>query len=328
MSVNDPFMTPDIREIFDISLNTSRVRMSPFPRGFASTIGNAFRRVMLSSTPGAAITEVYIEGVTHEFASILGVQEDVVQILMNLKTLPIKTDLESCRMEIDVKGPHTITAADFMFDTQIEMVNPKHHIARINGDMHFRMSVIVCRGVGYSAGSERQSSEHDTRQLGVGSLLLDASFSPIRRVIYEVEKTRLENRTDLDELIMEVETNGTIEPDEAIRNAAAVLQKQLSVFSSIVSEESPDKFVTSNRQNPILYRTIDELMLTVRATNCLKSEHINLIGDLVQKTEYDLLRTPNLGRKSLAEIKAVLMSKSLSLGMNIDGWLDYQPTEE
>lgn len=327
MSVNDPFMTPDMREIFDISHNTSRVRMSPFPRGFASTIGNAFRRVMLSSTPGAAITEVHIEGVTHEFASIPGVQEDVVQILMNLKSLPIKLDADSSKIMIDIKGPHTITAADFTHDGNVEMVNPKHHIARINGDFHFKLTAIVSVGIGYSAVSDRQVADHDTRQLGVGSLLLDASFSPILRVHYEVEKTRLENRTDLDELIMEIETNGTIKPDEAIRNAAAVLQKQLSVFSAIVSEASPDKFVTTNRQNPLLYRTIDELMLTVRATNCLKSENINLIGDLVQKNEYDLLRTPNLGRKSLAEIKAVLISKGLSLGMNIDGWLDYQSSE-
>ena len=328
MSVNDPFMTPDVREIFDISRNTSRVRMSPFPRGFASTIGNAFRRVMLSSTPGAAITEVLIEGVTHEFSSIQGVQEDVVQVLMNLKTLPIKTDLESCRMDIDIKGPHTITAADFTFEGDIELVDPKHHIAKVNSDMNFKMTVVVSRGIGYSASTDRQVSELDVRELGVGSLLLDASFSPIQRVMYEVEKTRLENRTDLDELIMEVETNGTIEPDTAIRNAAAILQKQLSVFSSIVAEEAPDRYVTANHQNPLLYRAIDELMLTVRAANCLKSENINLIGDLVQKTEYDLLRTPNLGRKSLAEIKTVLVSKGLSLGMNIDGWLDYQPTEE
>lgn len=328
MSVNDPFMTPDVREIFEVSLNTSRVRMSPFPRGFASTIGVAFRRTMLSSTPGAAITEVLIEGVTHEFTSILGVQEDVVEILMNLKSLPIKTDQESCRMMIDVQGPHTVTAADFTFDTDIELVNPKHHIVQVNADISFKMTVLVTRGVGYSASVDRQTSEFDTRELGVGSLVLDASFSPIHRVTYDVQKTRLENRTDLDELIMEVETDGTVEADEAIRNAAAVLQKQLSVFSSIITEESPEKFSSPNRQNPLLYNTIDELMLTVRATNCLKSENINLIGDLVQKTEYDLLRTPNLGRKSLAEIKTVLISKSLSLGMNIDGWLDYQSTEE
>lgn len=321
MSVNDPFMMPDIREITDVSLHTSRVRMSPFPRGMASTIGVAFRRVMLSSTPGAAITEVYIEGVTHEFASMPGVQEDVVQILMNLKTLPIKTDLDVCKMQISVQGPHTVTAADFEHDSQVELINPRHHIARINSNLNFNMTVVVSRGVGYSSSSERQG-DASARQLGVGSLLLDASFSPINRVIYEVSKTRVENRTDLDELVMEIETNGTIDPDQAIRNAAAVLQNQLSVFSGIVKAEVTEKFVSSNRQNPLLYRTIDELMLTVRATNCLKYENINLVGDLVQKTEFDLLRTPNLGRKSLAEIKAVLMSKGLSLGMQIDGWLD------
>lgn len=326
MTTSDPFMIPSIRKIDTIAPNTARVSMSPFPRGMASTLGVAFRRVMLSSTPGAAITEVLIEGVTHEFASLPGVQEDVVQILMNLKTLPVRCDAEMSIMTMDVVGPKEVSARDFNHDASVELVSPDHHIASVNPGCHFKVHVVVARGVGYSAGADREMVEE--RKLGVGSLMLDASFSPVHRVIYQVEKTRVENRTDLDELMLEIETNGTIAPDEAIRNAAAVLQKQLSVFSSVVHDESVEKFVSSTRVNPLLYRPIEELMLTVRATNCLKSEHINLIGDLVQKTEYDLLRTPNLGRKSLAEIKAVLMSKTLSLGMNIDGWLDHQASTE
>lgn len=316
--LHDTFMTPDFQEITEISNNTFRVRMSPFPRGFAYTLGYAFRRVLLSSTSGAAITEVKISGVTHEFASIQGVQEDVVEILMNLKTLPIVSEHDSVVITIDVTGPHVVTASDFQHDGSITIVNPKHYIARINTPIPFQLTAVVTRGYGYSASLERDASDN---VLGVGSLLLDASFSPIMRVVYEVEKTRVENRTDLDELLMEIETNGTIAPDQAICNAAAVLQQQLSVFSGIVNPVSLDTG-SGNHTNPMLYMPIEELLLTVRATNCLKSENIIKVGDLVQKTEHDLLRTPNLGRKSLAEIKAVLVSKGLSLGMEIDGWLE------
>ena len=319
----DIIMTPDFQEIVEISKNTSRVRMSPFPRGFAHTLGNAFRRVLLSSTEGAAITEVLIEGVTHEFASIPGISEDVVVILMNLKQLPIMLEKDETIITIDVTGPHTVTAQDFIHDGSVTIHEKKHHIAQINTSIRFKLTAVVKRGYGYSASLDRDVSEN---LLGIGSLLLDASFSPILRAVYEVEKTRVENRTDLDELIMEIETNGTIAPDKAICDAAGVLQQQLSVFSAII-KPSVNEFITSNKLNPLLYFPIDELMLTVRATNCLKSENIIRVGDLVQQTEHDLLRTPNLGRKSLAEIKAVLLSKGLSLGMNIDGWLDKQSNE-
>ena len=314
-------MTPSFSNIAKIAPNTVMVTMSPFARGVGLTLGNALRRTLLSSTEGAAITEVKIEGVTHEFASMQGVQEDVVEILMNLKTLPIRSEAESCVIEIDVMGPQTITAADFKSDSMVMLVNPKHHIVRINGNIRFHLIAVVKRGVGYCSSLDRNT---DDQILGIGSLQLDASFSPIIRVVYEVEKTRVGTRNDLDSLMMEIETNGTVEADEAIRNAAAVLQNQLAFFSDIVCKSSDDVFASKNRMNPLLYESIDELMLTVRATNCLKSENIINVGDLVLRTENDLLKTPNLGRKSLAEIKTVLLSRGLSLGMNIDGWLDHQ----
>lgn len=322
---HDPFMTPDFREITAIGNHNYSVKIWPLPRGSGTTFGFALRRVMLSSIEGAAITEVLIEGVTHEFASFPGVQEDVIEILMNLKTLPVICDVQSSRMELEVQGPCTVTAADFRHESHVQLVKPEHYLARVNADLRFKITAIVSRGVGYSSGLERR---HQERLLGVNSLFLDASFSPIVRVSYHVGKTRVGNRTDLDELKMEIQTNGTIEPDEAIRHAAAILQKQLSIFSGIVRDESFQEFGSSQTLNPLLYQNIDALMLTVRATNCLKSEKIHLVGDLVQKTEFDLLRTPNLGRKSLAEIKTVLQTNGLSLGMNIDGWLDQLPHTE
>jgi DNA-directed RNA polymerase subunit alpha len=318
--LHDTFMTPDFQEITEISNNTFRVRMSPFPRGFAYTLGYAFRRVLLSSTSGAAITEVKISGVTHEFASIQGVQEDVVEILLNLKKLAIRLNArDEATLTLKKKGKGVVTAADIERDHDVEIIVPSHVIAHITkDDTELEMSLTITRGRGYQPASVRRGP--DSPELPLGTLVLDASYSPIMRVAYNVDSARVEQRTDMDKLVLELQTNGSVNAEESIGMAAQILQQQLAVFFDLRIEEPVRREESQPEIDPILLRPVDDLELTVRSANCLKAENLFYIGDLVQRTETELLKTPNLGKKSLTEIKDVLAQHGLTLGTKLDNW--------
>ncbi len=299
--------------------NRARIVIEPLERGFGHTLGNALRRVLLSSMPGAAIVEAEIEGVLHEYTSIEGVQEDVVEILLNLKGVAIRMHSRD-RVELTLhrKGPGPVTAGDIVVDHDIEVVNPKHVIANLTSSGELKMLLMIERGRGYRAAVTQQ--DPDEQSPGIGRLRLDASFSPVRKVTYIVESARVEKRTDLDKLVLDVETNGTIDPEDAIRRAGTILKDQLDVYLELRGQDEATAAAAESQIEPILLRPVDELELTVRSANCLKAENINYIGDLVQRTEVELLRTPNLGKKSLTEIKEVLESHGLSLGMRIENW--------
>jgi DNA-directed RNA polymerase subunit alpha len=298
----------------------SKVSIEPFERGFGYTLGNALRRVLLSSLPGFAITEVQIDGVLHEYTTIDGVQEDVVEILLNLKNVAINLQTRNeAEFVLSKKGPGKITAGDIQVDQDVVVVNPDHHIATINSKKELNMQLRVEKGTGYRPVIKNAVQQDDNDET-IGLLKLDASFSPIKKVSYIVESARVENRTDLDKLIVDLETDGTIEPESAIKYAGAILQNQLSIFVDLTRVQEQQKVEEEVLIDPIMLRPVDELELTVRSANCLKAENANYIGDLVQKTEVELLRTPNLGKKSLNEIKAVLDSHGLSLGMELDNW--------
>ncbi len=299
--------------------NRARIVIEPLERGFGHTLGNALRRVLLSSMPGAAIVEAEIEGVLHEYTSIEGVQEDVVEILLNLKGVAIRMHSRD-RVELTLhrKGPGPVTAGDIVTDHDVEVVNPKQIIANLTSSGELKMLLTIERGRGYRAAVTQQ--DPDEQSTGIGRLRLDASFSPVRKVTYTVESARVEKRTDLDKLVLDVETNGTIDPEEAIRRAGTILKDQLDVFLELRGQDETLSTAAESQIDPMLLRPVDELELTVRSANCLKAENINYIGDLVQRTEVELLRTPNLGKKSLTEIKEVLESHGLSLGMLIENW--------
>ena len=293
--------------------------LEPLERGFGHTLGTALRRILISSMPGCAITEVEIDGVQHEYSSIEGVQEDVINIMLNLKGVALKMeDREEATLELVKKGPGVVTASDIQRDHSVEIVNPDHLICTITGDTELRVKLKVQKGRGYVAADARQSDDDETR--GIGRLQLDASYSPVRRVAYVVEAARVEQRTDLDKLVIDLETDGTIDPEEAIRRAATILQQQIAVFVDLEQDAKPEPKQEREEIDPILLRPVDDLELTVRSANCLKAENIYYIGDLVQRTEVELLKTPNLGKKSLTEIKDVLASKGLSLGMRLENW--------
>jgi len=313
------FLRPRIVKVTPTAPRHARVVIEPFERGFGHTLGNALRRVLLSSMPGCAITEAEIEGVLHEYTSIEGVQEDVVEILLNLKQVAIRLNArEESELRLSKKGPGPVRAGDIQSDHDVEILNPELVIANLTKAGELVMTLKVERGRGYRPAGQRLAFEEASRP--IGRLLLDASFSPIRKVTYNVEAARVEQRTDLDKLIIDIETNGTINPDEAIRRAGGILKEQLTVFVDLEGQgESPSR-EAGPLPDPILLRPVDELELTVRSANCLKAENIHYIGDLVQRTEVELLRTPNLGKKSLTEIKEVLESHGLTLGMRIDGW--------
>ncbi|MBN8280360.1 MAG: DNA-directed RNA polymerase subunit alpha [Gammaproteobacteria bacterium] len=299
--------------------NRARIVIEPLERGFGHTLGNALRRVLLSSMPGAAIVEAEMEGVLHEYTSIEGVQEDVVEILLNLKGVAIRMhSRDRAQLTLHRKGPGPVTAGDITTDHDVEVVNPKHVIANLTSNGELKMMLTVERGRGYRAAVTRQ--DPDEQSTGIGRLRLDASFSPVRKVTYTVESARVEQRTDLDKLVLDVETNGTIDPEDAIRRAGTILKDQLDVFLELRGQDEATATTAEAQIEPILLRPVDELELTVRSANCLKAENINYIGDLVQRTEVELLRTPNLGKKSLTEIKEVLESHGLSLGMRIENW--------
>lgn len=313
------FLKPRLVDVQVISGKHAKVTLEPLERGFGHTLGNALRRILLSSMPGAAVTEVEIDGVLHEYTTIEGVQEDVIEILLNLKGLSIRMHTRNeVTLRLSRKGPGAVTAGDITLDHDVEILNPDHHIASLTKAGELNMALKIVKGRGYQPVSARQTAEGEDRP--IGRLQLDASFSPVRRVTYSVERARVEQRTDLDKLIIDIETNGTIEPEEAIRRAATILQEQLSVFVDLQGKEEIKSEAKEAEIDPILLRPVDDLELTVRSANCLKAESIYYIGDLIQRTEVELLKTPNLGKKSLTEIKDVLASHGLSLGMKLDSW--------
>lgn len=318
ISVNE-FLTPRQIKVDTVSPTHAKITLEPLERGFGHTLGNALRRILLSSMPGCAVVEVEIDGVLHEYSAIEGVQEDVIEILLNLKGLAVKMHgRDEATLSLSKKGPGVVTAADIQLDHDVEIVNGDHVIANLADKGSLDMKLRIARGRGYEAADTRFADEDDTRS--VGCLQLDALFSPVRRVSYVVENARVEQRTDLDKLIIELETNGTLDPEEAIRRCATILQHQLAAFVELQAEAEPVEDKVEDEVDPILLRPVDDLELTVRSANCLKAESIYYIGDLIQRTEVELLKTPNLGKKSLTEIKDVLAQRGLSLGMRLDNW--------
>ena len=303
--------------------NRAKVTLEPFERGYGHTLGNALRRVLLSSMVGYAPTEVTIAGVLHEYSAIDGVQEDVVHIMLNLKGVVFRLhNRDEVTLVLRKEGEGPVTAGDIQTPHDVEIINPDHVIANLSHGGKLDMQIKVEKGRGYVPGTMRRYGDEPTKS--IGRIVLDASFSPVARVSYTVESARVEQRTDLDKLVMEINTNGAITPEEAIRNSAKILVEQLLVFAQLEGEVGvgfPEAQQPRNTQfDPILLRPVDELELTVRSANCLKAENIYYIGDLIQRTETELLKTPNLGRKSLNEIKEVLASRGLSLGARLENW--------
>jgi len=313
------FLKPRIIDVQNISPYHARLTMEPFERGYGHTLGNALRRTLLSSLPGYAATEVKIGGVLHEYSTIDGVQEDVVDLLLNLKGVVLKMhNREEALLSLRKSGEGVVTAGDIEPMHDVEIVNPDHVIAHLAAGGKLDMEIKVMHGRGYIAATTRKSSPEEGRV--VGSILLDASFSPVRRVSYAVEAARVEQRTDLDKLVIDVETNGAIDPEESVRFAARILVEQLTVFADLKGLPTQIEEKKATQIDPILLRPVDDLELTVRSANCLKAENIYYIGDLIQRSETELLKTPNLGRKSLNEIKEVLATRGLTLGMKLENW--------
>lgn len=317
-------LKPKTINVEQLGHNRAKVTLEPFERGYGHTLGNALRRVLLSSMEGYAATEVTIAGVLHEYSSVDGVQEDVVNMLLNLKGVVFKLhsrDEVTLSLRKDVEG--VVTARDIQTPHDVEIVNPDHVIAHLSQGGKLDMQIKVEKGRGYRPGNQRRFGDEATKS--IGRVLLDASFSPIKRVSYTVESARVEQRTDLDKLVVEIETNGALSAEDAVRNSARILVEQLAVFAQLDGGEidainAPTGARSSASFDPILLRPVDELELTVRSANCLKAENIYYIGDLIQRTENELLKTPNLGRKSLNEIKEVLASRGLTLGMKLENW--------
>ena len=312
------FLKPRIIDVQNVSPYHARLTMEPFERGYGHTLGNALRRTLLSSMPGYAATEVKMAGVLHEYSTIDGVQEDVVDILLNLKGVVLRMHgRDEATLTLKKSGEGVVTAGDIEQQHDIEIVNADHVIAHLAPGGKLDMQIKVEQGRGYIAATSRKTGDEGR---SVGSIMLDASFSPVRRVSYSVESARVEQRTDLDKLIMDIETNGAIEPEEAVRYAARILVEQLSVFADLKGMPAQIEEKKATQIDPVLLRPVDDLELTVRSANCLKAENIYYIGDLIQRTETELLKTPNLGRKSLNEIKEVLASRGLTLGARLENW--------
>jgi DNA-directed RNA polymerase subunit alpha len=319
--IND-MLTPKVLMVHSELANHSRIILEPLERGFGHTIGNALRRILISSMPGSVITEAYIDGVLHEYSTLEGVKEDVVSILLNLKEVAIKQIAgDKATLTVHKKGPCQVTAGDIELPHGIEIVNPDLVIANLNEYGELKMSLTVEKGIGFHCtDTSANVFDEETASKVIGRLKIDNMFSPVRKVAYTVDNTRVENRTDLDKLTIDLQTNGTLDPEEAIRISANILQRQLHAFVDIKFEPSSSQSAVTNTFDPILLRPVDDLELTVRSANCLKAENINFIGDLVLKTENELLKTPNLGKKSLTEIKDVLAMRDLSLGMKLENW--------
>ena len=315
-------LKPKAINVEPLGLNRAKVTLEPFERGYGHTLGNALRRVLLSSMVGYAPTEVTIAGVLHEYSTVDGVAEDVVHIMLNLKGVVFRLhNRDEVTLVLRKEGEGPVTAGDIQTPHDVEIINPDHVIAHLSHGGKLDMQIKVEKGRGYVPGTMRRYGDEPTKS--IGRIVLDASFSPVARVSYTVESARVEQRTDLDKLVMEINTNGAITPEEAIRNSAKILVEQLMVFAHLEGEPGPfaDAPAPRNTQfDPILLRPVDELELTVRSANCLKAENIYYIGDLIQRTETELLKTPNLGRKSLNEIKEVLASRGLALGARLENW--------
>ena len=316
-------LKPKNIHVEQVGHNRAKVTLEPFERGYGHTLGNALRRVLLSSMVGYAVTEVTIAGVVHEYSSIDGVQEDVVNILLNLKGVVFKLhNRDEVTLSLRKEGEGPVTAADIQTPHDVEIINPGHVIANLSQGGKIDIQLKVETGRGYVPGTVRRYGEEPSKS--IGRIVLDASFSPVSRVSYSVENARVEQRTDLDRLVMEIETNGAITAEDAVRASSKILVEQLAVFAQLEGDQISSLMAEAPRGNqnydPILLRPVDELELTVRSANCLKAEDIYYIGDLIQRTENELLKTPNLGRKSLNEIKEVLASRGLTLGMKLESW--------
>jgi DNA-directed RNA polymerase subunit alpha len=321
--MQNSLLKPKAINVETLSANRAKVSLEPFERGYGHTLGNALRRVLLASMPGYAATEVTIAGVLHEYSAIDGVQEDVVNILLNLKGVVFKLhnrDDVTLSLRKDTEG--VVTASDIQTPHDVEIINPDHVLANLSQGGKLDMQIKVEKGRGYVPGTMRRHGDEPTKS--IGRIVLDASFSPVKRVSYTVESARVEQRTDLDKLVLDIETNGAISAEDAVRASAKILVEQLAVFAQLEGGELAAFDAPSPRGgtqfDPILLRPVDELELTVRSANCLKAENIYYIGDLIQRTENELLKTPNLGRKSLNEIKEVLASRGLTLGMKLESW--------
>ena len=315
------FLKPRSIEVEPVATHHAKIVMEPFERGYGHTLGNALRRILLSSMTGYAPTEVQMTGVVHEYSTIPGVREDVVDILLNLKGVVFKLhNRDEVTLVLRKTGAGTVLASDIELPHDVEIINPGHAICNLTDAGKLEMQIKVEKGRGYVPGNVRALSEDRTHT--IGRIVLDASFSPVRRVSYAVESARVEQRTDLDKLVLDIETNGVISPEEAVRQSARILMDQISVFAAL--EGAGDSYEAPVRGtpqiDPVLLRPVDDLELTVRSANCLKAENIYYIGDLIQRTENELLKTPNLGRKSLNEIKEVLAARGLTLGMKLENW--------
>jgi DNA-directed RNA polymerase subunit alpha len=300
----------------------------PLERGFGLTIGNSLRRFLLSSLQGASIVSVKIDGVLHEFSTVPGVKEDVTEIILNLKEIRLKLHTEGPKtVRVKAEGPKELKAGDILTSDAVEVMNPEHHIATLSKDSKISMEMVVKSGRGYVP-AERNKEENQP----IGTLPIDAIFSPIKKVNYTVTNARVGQRTDYDKLTLEVWTDGSLNPEEAVAYAAKILKDQLSIF--ITFDEQQEEKETSKpseeteKPNENLFRSVDELELSVRSANCLKHADIKLIGDLVQKTEAEILATKNFGRKSLNEIKEILSEMGLSLGMKLENWSPGNTEEE
>jgi len=316
-------LKPKAIQVEQLGHNRAKVTLEPFERGYGHTLGNALRRVLLSSMVGYAVTDVTIAGVLHEYSSIDGVQEDVVNILLNLKGVVFKLhNRDEVTLSLRKEGEGQVTAADIQTPHDVEIINPEHVIANLSHGGKVDIQLKVEKGRGYVPGSMRRHADEVNKS--IGRIVLDASFSPVKRVSYSVENARVEQRTDLDRLVVEIETNGAINAEDAVRSSAKILVEQLAVFAQLEGNELAAFDAPAPRSaqqfDPILLRPVDELELTVRSANCLKAENIFYIGDLIQRSENELLKTPNLGRKSLNEIKEVLASRGLTLGMKLESW--------
>lgn len=308
---------PQIEEIKDYSPFHQRITLGPFERGYGHSLGNALRRVLLSGVPGFAPTEVKIEGVEHQYSTIPGVSEDVIEILLNLKGIAFRIEgSDRAEVTIDKKGPGTVSANDIKLPGQVTIINPDHHIATLSADSDLSMKIVVEGGRGYRPASS--VGAHSGKAFG--TIALDASFSPVRNVAVEVEGTRVGSRTDLDRIVIDLKTNGIHNPEEMIRYAGSILVEQLSVFANLDRAASGIDQIGTRIQEEAgsrFYETVDVLGLNIRVANNLKQENIFFIGDLVVKSEKELLKTPRIGRKAVDEIKLALAEMNLSLDMDI-----------
>lgn len=320
LNVGD-LLTPQAIGVKMLSPVRAQITMEPFEAGYGHTLGNALRRILLSSMPGCAVVEVEIANVVHEYSTVQGVREDVIDILQNLKGIGFKLHgRDEVNLTLHKKGAGVATAADITLEHDVEIINPAHVIANLNSEGDLKMRIQVKRGRGYEPAPLRRRIDEEEEGQKIGCLKLDASFTPVKRVSYAVERARVEQRTDLDKLVIDIETDGTLDPEEAIRHSATILQYQLAAFVDLSHQQRREPERLQSAVDPILLRPVDDLELTVRSANCLKAESIFYIGDLVQRLEVELLKTPNLGKKSLNEIKNVLAARGLSLGMRLENW--------